>query len=256
MVDFYFQEPVSLAHKRIPLADVKKIVKVDPTKTTSSNQVAPYPSRLLDSAPYSAGNRTLWYDNQYLYQCTTAAHSSDLSLLWSAGHCFPTGKELLQAYLDPDGSVYYTGILGTVRNSSFGTGGDYASITVNPNLKASPDHHVGVSITANQKIFETYHSISSRAGDNVCSNGSFTGYKCNARVIATNLCINADGVRVCGVTQAETYDGSRLVNHSDSGGPVLINGTARGAQVTGIISAMSGDNGQTMYYVPTPGIVS
>ena len=258
MVDFFPQEPISLANKRIPLSEVKKVVKVESASAASGVQQAPYPSRLLDAAPYSAGNRTLWYDDQYLYQCTTAAHSSDLSLLWSAGHCFPTGKELLQAYYDTaEQAVYYTGILGTVRNSSFGSGSDYASITVNPNLKASPDHHVGASITANQKVFETYHSISSRAGDNVCSNGSVTGYKCNARVLATNICINVENnVRICGITSAETYDGSRLVNHGDSGGPVLINGTARGAQVTGIISAMGGNNGQTMYYVPTPGIVS
>ncbi|HEV7647648.1 MAG TPA: hypothetical protein VGP26_05760 [Actinophytocola sp.] len=74
-----------------------------------------------------------------------------------------------------------------------------------------------------------------------------TGENCKRVVDGSNVCanINDNGtiVTVCNLTSGHSGDGSRLVQHDDSGGPVYVKVTG-GVGRSGIISAGTVDSGQ------------
>jgi hypothetical protein len=59
-----------------------------------------------------------------------------------------------------------------------------------------------------------------------CADGALTGENCKGVVDGSNVCanINDNGtiVTVCNLTSGHSSDGSRLVQHGDSGGPVYL----------------------------------
>ena len=80
-----------------------------------------------------------------------------------------------------------------------------------------------------------------------CADGALTGENCKGVVDGSNVCanINDNGtiVTVCNLTSGHSSDGSRLVQHGDSGGPVYVKVTG-GVGRSGIISAGNVDSGQ------------
>ncbi len=92
-------------------------------------------------------------------------------------------------------------------------------------------------------------------GQDICSDGSFTGENCNGIVTETNACLELndaeDGiVRVCDQALTRSEKG-RIVQHGDSGGPVynrnVLEGDPHTVVALGIISGGS-ENGLHMNF--------
>lgn len=160
--------------------------------------------------------------------------NSQLAETSTAGHCSPMGTSWLQGYYDTSTrTIKNSGSMGQVAVSKFSnntvdaaviSGASYA-----PYVYFGPQAVFGVNGDSAPVKFETY-----------CSDGSFTGQNCTARVAAVNACLNvADETGhttyICGLAIATSTNSSRLVQPGDSGGPVYDSPTSGIAK--GIISA-------------------
>lgn len=238
-------EKVTTSKKPITLQKVSK-------SSIAALSLAKSPSRLLDVPSYNSAVRIFRVDSTgtTIYQCTTAMNRKSLTQAVTAGHCAPLGATIYQGYVDEASSTaYYSDILGTVTLSILGNGNpDFANIGASVSLS-------GVQYTSDAFNLEEYvatdqtsESIKFVVGQSVCTNGSFSGYSCHgATVKAVNTCINAEGISlICGLDRASSSDGSAIVQHGDSGGPMLTGSLSAGAQVGGVISA-SEAGGTTVY---------
>jgi hypothetical protein len=93
-------------------------------------------------------------------------------------------------------------------------------------------------------------------GLGICTDGAFTGQNCAGIVTQTDLCVTVEGKDSCHVAEASSRDtdGSILVQHGDSGGPVVELSGADGVLVLGMITYTT-DNGTRVGFHPVSAIV-
>lgn len=86
-----------------------------------------------------------------------------------------------------------------------------------------------------------------KTGQKFCADGSFTGENCNGVVDGVDVCahvgLGSTTINVCDLISGHSSNGSRLVQHGDSGGPVYVT-VPGGVARSGIISAGNIDPGQ------------
>lgn len=199
------------------------------------------PTRLLDSTPYYGGDRIVRTfscgANTCIAQCTVSfkyRFSSTLVEMGTAGHCSTTNTSWLQGYYDTaTHTIKSTGKMGTVAVSKF------SDNTIDAGLISGASYGTYV-YNGLQSAFAVRGDSTPVTSEIYCSDGSFTGQNCTARVVAVNACMNvADDsggtTYICGLAIATSTNSSRLVQSGDSGGPVY-NSAASGI-AKGIISA-------------------
>lgn len=215
---------------------------------------APAPSRLLDAPPYYGGTRIGVPDYPsagYITECT-AAFSNATKAMLSAGHCFRANTVVQQGYLD--GTTWnYTGNMGKVDWVQWGTDRPDAE-QINPALVGQQGVATPIYNTLTTSVQVNGNAYRYSIGAPFCTDGSFTGEKCKGVVDSANICANENDngttVRVCNLISGHSTDGSRLVQHGDSGGPVYAKVTG-GVARSGIINAgnvASGQAGNQVYF--------
>jgi hypothetical protein len=242
----------SVASKVARMTSAVKVASTSTKPATSAAvtpNLAPFPSRLLDAQPYYGGTEigVPNFPSAGIITFCTAAFSNALGRMLSAGHCFPINKVVQQGYFDTATATWnFTGNMGKVDWVQWGNNRPDAE-ELNPSLAGSQSvasriyNTLTTSVAAVGTVFP--HAI----GAPFCADGALTGEKCKGVVDASNVCanINDNGtiVTVCNLTSGHSSDGSRLVQHGDSGGPVYVKVTG-GVGRSGIISAGNVDSGQ------------
>jgi len=220
------------------------------TGPSAGASIAPSPGRLLDATPYWGGDRIVrfWTDSsgqQWITQCTVAvrarSNNSSTYYMMTAGHCGPTGSVWRQGYLETDGTVYVTGLMGNAASTQWGnnlidaqiiySGSTYDSYVYNQPITGVLD--VG--------------SATPTVGQYACFDGSVSNYgseDCSSTILTTNGCVNVGNenggsYHVCGQATAGSNTNT-ICHHGDSGGPVLNYGTGHyPAFALGIISSVN-----------------
>ncbi|MGH3636189.1 MAG: hypothetical protein ACRDTS_19300 [Mycobacterium sp.] len=242
-----------LAMKVARLDPGYRTVTVNPGAKTSTPgamqpNVAPSPSRLLDTTPYYGGDRIyrLYTDSggaTYVVQCTGGFEWSPAAMS-TAGHCGPYGTIWSQGYYDTSNSTLYkSGIMGTVFTVQWG------NQRIDGELMNNGSWAPWV-YTQLQAVDPVLGSQIPSVGETVCTDGSFTGENCTAKITATNQCVNvsdptAGTVTVCGLDAATSTNNTMLCQPGDSGGPVYTHardssGADLGLVADGLVSACSG----------------
>jgi hypothetical protein len=202
--------------------------------------IAPSPSRLLDSQPYLGGDQIGVLANNLLTLCTAAFPNVARTRMLTAGHCFPANAVVQQGYYESSVNAFITtGIVGRVDWRQWGNNRIDAE-TVNSQAQGTP--LASFMYTSLQGIKPIGAQVVPLVGARVCADGSFTGENCTGVVDSINVCANIiDGTttfRVCGLDVAHSSNGSRLVQHGDSGGAVYsYDPTHSNVQPEGLISA-------------------
>ena len=180
----------------------------------------------------------------FITQCT-ATFSNAINAMLSAGHCFRLGTVVQQGYLD--GTTWrYTGTMGKVDWVQWGNDRPDAE-QINPAPLGRPGVASPIynALTGSVQVMGNAYRYS--IGAPFCTDGSFTGENCKGVVDSANICANVldngTTIRVCNLISGHSTDGSRLVQHGDSGGPVYARVTG-GVARSGIISAGNVDTGQ------------
>jgi len=229
------------------------------TSSAVSPNVAPDPSRLLDTTPYFGGDRIYRLvavtGGTELIQCTVAFKWAVPSMS-GAGHCGPTGTIWAQGYYEPsNNTLYKTGTMGTVYSTQWGNqriDGELMS-------GGSWDPFVYIQL---QSAVAVGGSGAPTIGATTCTDGSYTNQNCTALISQINQCVtvndNGTPVDVCGLDIATSTNGTLLCQPGDSGGPVYRHS---GSYVfaDGIISACSGDlspGGKTVYFTDITRMIS
>lgn len=227
-------------------------LKVAAARPAAARSVAPAatPTRLLDSTPYYGGDRIIrWFTNSdgttTISWCTAAftVGAGTARYMSTAGHCGPTGTVWQQGYYESGaGIIHTTGTMGTETAVQWGNnrmdaaimnGGSYWNGAVYGGQVDGSAWGVG----GQQAV---------AVGNTICSDGSVTKENCSATISAINACLNLNDsgtvVRVCNQALADSTSG-RIVQHGDSGGPVLRH-TSTLDQVVGVGLISGGsDNG-------------
>ena len=213
------------------------------------------PTRLQDGQPYFGGDRIVRTysqgSNNYIVQCTvsspmlTSANNSQAML--TAGHCGPTGTVWDQGYYPGTGGIIYiTGTMGTDSLTQWGNNRVDGELLQGATYGYDP--YVYVSATASDMVDG---SALTGTGSIFCTDGSFTGYSCGAKVTHENVCANViEGAAAYNVCHLDIADANhRIVQSGDSGGPVLYPEPLRPGHVTlaGTISAQS-NNGNEVFF--------
>ncbi|MEV4601807.1 hypothetical protein AB0K15_30935 [Amycolatopsis sp. NPDC049253] len=215
---------------------VNSVVRVATTKTTSATKAAKLdaaPDRFLDGVPYWAGDRIGYYSNGVVTQCTSGFVAQ--AGMFTAGHCFDQNVTVEQGYVS-GGTFYTTGNMGAVTARAWGNNQTDAE-SIDPNASNPPGYVApAVYVTDNDALPE--HAISSTiSGSSFCTDGSFTGENCSGIIDIVQGCALIENFTVCGIDTGYSSNGSRLVQHGDSGGPVEVHDTTGGLIVLGVISA-------------------
>lgn len=218
--------------------------------------IAPFPSRLLDAQPYYGGTRiglvTTVTGGFIVTECTAAFADSRGQML-TAGHCFPATKLVEQGYFDAATSTWnYTDTMGRTDWVQWGNNRtDAAELNPAPALAQPPAGNIYWNLQTS--YVGKGNSYMTKTGLHFCADGSFTGENCNGVVDAVDICVNlanADKTttHTCDLISGHSSNGSRLVQHGDSGGPVYVTvpgGVARSGIISaGIISAGNIGTGQ------------
>ncbi|KJK48948.1 hypothetical protein UK23_15650 [Lentzea aerocolonigenes] len=234
----------------IPAVKTTVVKKSDIVWPGANIASGPNSTRLLDDAPYSTGKRILtWRDNGdgtvNVTQCTDAVKNFSSTILHTAGHCFHNGDMVWQGHVDRAANqLVLRGRLGPVIDVQWGNG-RIDALTIRTQGTSTMGNY---QFTGGNTLTYQTARLSFATGDRVCTNGSFTLMSCNARVTSTNGCYRVDDLDVCGLDRIEAQSGGQLVQHGDSGGPVIDEILATGAKVGGIISAGNLDNGGTVAF--------
>jgi hypothetical protein len=232
--------------KRTPIASPPAIKKVTPpSKHGNSGILSPavtpgnYPP-FIDSTPYYGSDRLVSIQGQYIVQCTAGAPFVDgaaNAYMMTAGHCGPTGTSWYQGYYDGT-NINESGTMGTVTVQQWGNnridgeimnGSSYAPYIWTNGASYAAAHVLGATAVTPGPAGQ---------GTPVCTDGSFTLYACGGTVTLVNACVNevdnsGTTYYVCGQDIADAPN--QIVQHGDSGGPVLVQ-TSGGVQLAGVIS--------------------
>ncbi|MGW4109733.1 hypothetical protein ACWEFJ_02530 [Actinosynnema sp. NPDC004786] len=226
-----------------------KAVRVTRARVDELNAMAyPGPDREYDHLPFYTGNRIIRWDEGRVSWCSSAAVNYARTHMYTAGHCFVVGEEILQGYYDqPTNTVYYSDEIGPVVSSQWGNNRIDAQ-SVSTTKYTNRQYHGTVTTPTNLMQFK---DTSSFVGMRVCGNGSVSGTRCAGELVRTNVCVSYPdaGVSPCGMSVAQSLTNTPLSQPGDSGGPVIRDSTGTGAQVVGIISG--GNEAQrTLFYSP------
>lgn len=124
----------------------------------------------------------------------------------SAGHCYGINATVYQ----------YNTVMGTVTWRVYG-GGSYDSEFID--APGGTQDRVFVTDTGTKLVGN--FSANPGPGDNICSDGSVNKENCHAQIQFTNQCVTFnDGTTLCHMDLAYSTNGSWIVQHGDSGGPV------------------------------------
>lgn len=225
---------------------------------------------LNDHGSIMGGDRVVSSQGSYTISCTVSelATNGTTKFMATAGHCGKAGTTWSQGY---GGTTFVTMKPATMRhwadkdvdelalpiprdlpyNSNYGAQFAYETL-IHQNTKAG---------TAGDS-FPMDGSFTASVGSSVCSDGSFTGWSCGANVTAVQGCAyifedeNHNGTvdagerpYVCGMNQARSTTGKRIVTPGDSGGPVVSELNAnRHVNLVGTISGGS-DDGLHLFYI-------
>lgn len=172
-----------------------------PITTDVSEPVAA--SRLDDSSPYWGGARWRLVGSG---QCSSgfAISINGAKKMLSAGHCGDNG----QTAADGGGQI-----MGTIA----GDNNSRDRLYINTN-SAGRIYNGGVG--SGEFSNPVIGASRSFVGDFVCSSGSYSGTRCNNRVVATNQTINI-GYLVFETVRAEQQNREAAVGNGDSGGSVF-----------------------------------
>jgi hypothetical protein len=217
---------------------------------TRANAVSPM-SRLLDGQPYSAGDRVIAQVGNKVFECTSGwasgivrgAQTGNSKFMFTAGHCFPQGATVFQGHCVITNNLCspeVTGVMGAINTIQWGNGRmDWESI----NSSGSSTIQQGIYLNGQDSTsgIAEFDLVSAALNEPVCGDGSFTGESCGGTVTSTEGCVKISDdsgtmVNVCDLDFASAT--TRLVQHGDSGGPVLAadDGFLTGVDV-GVISA-------------------
>jgi hypothetical protein len=215
------------------------------TPGAASPNIAPSPSRLLDTTPFYGGDRIyrLYTDSlgdTYVEQCTAGFKWSP-DAMSTAGHCAPNGIVWTQGYYDTsNNTLYKTGTIGTVFTVQWGNGRIDGELMNN----GAWDPWVYTQLQGADPVLGTQIPY---VGETVCADGSFTGQNCTAHINQTNQCVTVSdpvsgNVNVCGLDVATSTNNTMLCQPGDSGGPVYTHaynssGNDLGVVADGLISA-------------------
>jgi hypothetical protein len=216
----------------------------------SPSSVSPL-SRTLDGQPYSAGDRIIAQIGNNIISCTAGwasgvvrgTQTGHSQYMFTAGHCFPQGTTVYQGYCVITNnlcSAQVTGVMGSVNTVQWGNGRmDWESVNTSGSSRLQQVLYLnGVDSTSG---IGEYDLVSAALNEPVCGDGSFTGESCGGTVTSTEGCtqVSDDSGNIINVCNLDFASAStRLVQHGDSGGPVLAadNGVLTGVDV-GVISA-------------------
>lgn len=216
-----------IAVRDVPLASVGKEAPSDRSYGILSRQ--------LDMQPYWAGNEIGWVHDNRIGLCTsgwisgvTRGQRTSLEFMYSAGHCFPQGAIIQQGHCEMvNGGCRWTttGDVGVVNAVEWGDNRmDWESIS--PLTPNTIEQNVYVGGPTSSTGIAEYNMNGVALHQRVCSEGAFTGQNCTGEITAINGCIRLsdDAGRITLVCQqdfASSTNGTRMVQHGDSGGPVL-----------------------------------
>jgi hypothetical protein len=235
----------------VPSGDLKVV-----TAAPRAARAVPTPTRLLDSTPYYGGDRIIrWTPNPdgttSIMQCTAAFTVGSGTALYmsTAGHCGPTGTVWQQGYYESGAQIIHTtGTMGTETSVQWGNNRMDAAIMNGGSYWNGAVYGGMVNGTA----WAVGGQLAVAVGNSVCSDGSVTKENCSATISAINACLNLNDngtiVQVCNQALADSTSG-RIVQHGDSGGPVLRHTTTFEEVVgVGLISGGNTDNGLHMNF--------
>ncbi|PSL57910.1 alpha-lytic protease prodomain-containing protein [Saccharothrix carnea] len=237
-------------HKAVvPVREPVKAVKVTKSRVDELNAMAyPGPDREYDHLPFYTGNRIIRWDEGQVSWCSSASVNYARTHMYTAGHCFVVGQEILQGYFDQAANlIYYSDEIGSVVSSQWGNNRIDAQ-SLSTTKYANRQYHGGVTT---QNYLTQFKNTSAYTGMRVCGNGSVSGTRCAGELVRTNVCVTYadDGVTPCGMSVVQSLTTTPLSQSGDSGGPVILDSTGTGAQVVGIISG-GNDTQRTLFYSP------
>ncbi|ROS36448.1 hypothetical protein [Curtobacterium sp. PhB78] len=206
--------------------------------------VGPY-EPFLTVPTYPGGVRIIRDAGDEIVWCSTTALWGGKMLF--AGHCGPNGAKWQQGYYD-NGTIASSGSAGTASSVHWEANNPDVAL-----LSGGNGFDKGVYLNGD-KGNVTYAHIAGAAvsaiGATICTDGTTTGYVCNAKVNMVNGCTNmteeGKTVHECGIDSANNPN-AIVTRPGDSGGPVLAPSTGGKFLVTGTISAES-NGGHTVYY--------
>jgi hypothetical protein len=184
--------------------------------------------RNTDYSPWTAGDAINVVGNGCTsgfsaYDTVTLAHGE-----LGAGHCSSAQWDPVQQGTAPMGHVGYR---------VFGSGNlDFAFF----NSTADGSDSTPSAFTTVSALTPVSSSLTSGGlfGYPVCASGSVTLENCATTVRLEDVCITyTTGQQVCHLDMAESTNGSSVVNHGDSGGPVYHKNPGGDVQAVGVINA-------------------
>lgn len=239
----------------VPASELK-VVTTTPAAARSAARAAAIPTRLMDSTPYYGGDRIIrWISNPNgtvnIWECTAAftVGTGTARYMSTAGHCGPTGTVWQQGYFEGGAQIIHTtGTMGTETSVQWGNNRMDAAIMA----RGSYWNGAVYGGTVDGSAWGVGGQQAVAVGNSICADGSFTRENCSAKISAINACVNLNDngtiVKVCNQALADSTSG-RIVQHGDSGGPVLRH-TSTLDQVVGVglISGGNTENGLHMNF--------
>ncbi|MEU4213995.1 hypothetical protein [Actinoplanes sp. NPDC026623] len=249
--EIFQHAPIESATRLTPApADVRIVTGAAPQRAGKAVAAATTATRLLDSVPYAGGDRITSIQTisgtQYVVQCTVSVKvlpDSGGDAMLSAGHCGPTGTVWYQGYYD-SGTVYNTGILGSTTTMQWGNGRLDGEL-----IQGSQYGYFPYAYTTLTGLESVTGIAVTGTGSKVCTDGSFTGYKCGATITKYNVCANiTEGTTVYSVCHLDIAGASsQIVQPGDSGGPVFYPNSTTDVALAGTISAQSNNGREVLF---------
>jgi hypothetical protein len=191
-------------------------------------------SRLDDYAPYWGGAR--WGPGSTGQGCSTgfAVWIGGATKMLSAGHCAADGQTAR------DGG---TQVMGSVS----GDNNAYDRLYINA---SSSGRIYDGGVGSGEFSKPVASAARSYVGDWLCTSGSYSGARCDIRVVATNVTINV-GYSIYQTVRAEQINRLNAAGNGDSGGPVFsLSADPNRVIAKGTITAIDRNAGATCTGVP------
>lgn len=200
-------------------------------------------SRYSDVAPWFGGDRidTFTNDHSWVESCTAGFGYTDPQYapaqMLTAGHCGTSGAYWWIAGQDNSWTGHFMGITGW---RTFNQGHTDAALITLPGTTLQPNIYTKNNINW-PYVGEAYNF----AGDQFCTDGSYSQEVCTGQIDACGKSITIDGETVNDLCVGHSVGGTGpLAQSGDSGGPVI---SGSPMMVRGTIDAIVGNS---FYFVP------